>query len=151
MMRPHYYKGSNCFEFHFLETQMSILMHVHGHICLCPSKGGMWGGWWKREFNTLATYCKSRFRLLFWPQRWSEAQIQKLRLESLKRGHGPCNPHLESGPLWLLCSSKAKLDMHFHRVTLKICKFHCDIGLQTKGKLVYFYMKNHENNFQKKY
>lgn len=58
-MGPHYYKGSNCFEFHFLETQMSLLMHTHAHIYLCPPhKGGMLRGWWKTKLNSLATYCK---------------------------------------------------------------------------------------------
>lgn len=119
-MRPHYYKGGNCFEFHFLETQMmSILMHAHAHICLCPSKGGMLGWWWKGEFNSLATYCKSRLVHPFWPQSWSEAQIKKLRLERLKRGYGPCNPHLEAGPLedWTLEDCSVLQDQAWHALS----------------------------------
>jgi hypothetical protein len=28
------YKGNNCLEFHFLGTQISILMHMHLHLSL---------------------------------------------------------------------------------------------------------------------
>lgn len=58
---------------------------------------------------------------------------------------------LKIGLLKIALFSKTKLDMHFHPVALNKCQLCCDIILQTKGKLLYFYMKNHKNNFQNNY
>lgn len=143
-MGPHYYKGSNCFEFHFLETQMSLLMHTHAHIYLCPPpKGGMLGGWWKTKLNSLATYCKSSLMhsvlapKLMWGSDKETGPWEVKELEDLvptghllKLGSQDCS--VLPSEAWYVLSPSYSTNMGFLMISLY---------LRTKGKLVYLTMK----------